>query len=638
MDQQHQLKKHNSNEGEKESRSAATHFASDTTQLKAAAITPPLSSAVPAQMKPVSYGETQDAEADLLPGDTMQLMASGDEGESPSPPSEESNNNGLPDQLKAGIESLSGISMDDVRVNYNSSKPAAMNARAYAKGSDIHLGAGQEEHLAHEAWHVVQQKQGRVKPTIMKKGNIPVNDNAGLEKEADVMGAKAANMSSSVADDKILQKKSSNSAIHQLVGERLTVLAGAEESTSAIAAPDRTGIVIEVMIQNNGAGLENAKNKIEQLAEQKKSSLNVCIAIGLNAQEGGKDVKNLVSDCAMLKEHAETLKVKCAIIPMTWHKHKDVDKGYVFPYLEARAQLGQHTKTKSLRAWAGGSAKVEKVKEGDEEAPLLKVFHRTMDADVSDDPLLGDSIKKSGKKKPKETTKDKATRLKKRNDRHKQVSDSLQGDNTLVTGGYNWDTGGLEKEPIKAKLITVVNKFEHEMREVLAKKVPQSLYLPEPNTYIPQGKKDDWDAGLISDMNNPRTAKVQMGESTFGRKGAGNSLPISHKSEISTTKPRKAWLNNFEPLIGALERENMPSIEAEFNKLVVDIHQSVLKSHTLEKTARAHGKPLKEKVRAQIDPWLADQKKVLLKKILSEVGIEEKEGAQVEEEEKKETE
>jgi len=101
------------------------------------------------------------------------------------------NNTSLPDNLKSGIENLSGYSMDDVKVHFNSAKPAQLNAHAYAQGSDIHLASGQEKHLPHEAWHVVQQKQGRVKPTIQMKGNVKVNDDIGLEKEADVMGAKA---------------------------------------------------------------------------------------------------------------------------------------------------------------------------------------------------------------------------------------------------------------------------------------------------------------------------------------------------------------------------------------------------------------------------------------------------------------
>lgn len=101
------------------------------------------------------------------------------------------NNTGLPNQLKSGIESLSGMSMDHVKVHYNSSQPAQLNALAYAQGSDIHVAPVQEQHLPHEAWHVVQQAQGRVKPTMQMKDGVPVNDDAGLETEADVMGAKA---------------------------------------------------------------------------------------------------------------------------------------------------------------------------------------------------------------------------------------------------------------------------------------------------------------------------------------------------------------------------------------------------------------------------------------------------------------
>jgi hypothetical protein len=101
--------------------------------------------------------------------------------------------NGLPAQLKSGVEALSGLSMNDVRVSYNSPAPARVGALAYAKGNQIHVGPGQEQHLPHEAWHVVQQKQGRVKPTLQAKG-LAVNDNPGLEAEADTMGQRAAQL------------------------------------------------------------------------------------------------------------------------------------------------------------------------------------------------------------------------------------------------------------------------------------------------------------------------------------------------------------------------------------------------------------------------------------------------------------
>lgn len=106
------------------------------------------------------------------------------------PVQKKKNETGMPDNLKAGIEDLSGFSMDDVRVHYNSAKPATVQALAYTQGTDIHVAPGQEQHLPHEAWHVAQQMAGRVEPTT-EVGGLPVNDNVDLEHEADVMGAKA---------------------------------------------------------------------------------------------------------------------------------------------------------------------------------------------------------------------------------------------------------------------------------------------------------------------------------------------------------------------------------------------------------------------------------------------------------------
>jgi hypothetical protein len=98
---------------------------------------------------------------------------------------------GLPPALKHGMQALSGFSMDQVRVHYHSSAPAQLQALAYAQGQDIYLGPGQESQLPHEAWHVVQQAQGRVPALWQMKGGPSVNDDRGLEAEADRMGAQA---------------------------------------------------------------------------------------------------------------------------------------------------------------------------------------------------------------------------------------------------------------------------------------------------------------------------------------------------------------------------------------------------------------------------------------------------------------
>ena len=114
---------------------------------------------------------------------------------------------GLPAQLKANVEAMSGFNMDDVIVHYNSSKPAQMKARAHTQGTDIHVPPGQERHLGHETWHVVQQKQGRVAPTAQLKG-VNVNTDDALEHEADVMGARASIFS--MSSSPVVQRKKTN--------------------------------------------------------------------------------------------------------------------------------------------------------------------------------------------------------------------------------------------------------------------------------------------------------------------------------------------------------------------------------------------------------------------------------------------
>jgi hypothetical protein len=50
-----------------------------------------------------------------------------------------------------------------------------------------------QQHPPHEAWHIVQQASGRVKPTEQIDGSVPINEDAALEAEADAMGEKAEN-------------------------------------------------------------------------------------------------------------------------------------------------------------------------------------------------------------------------------------------------------------------------------------------------------------------------------------------------------------------------------------------------------------------------------------------------------------
>jgi len=155
------------------------------------------------KMEPVQRQEGLEEEEELLQGQGMEMedeeLLQGRFTSSEAPVQRQdaaapvANHTGMPDHLKAGLEQLSGQDLSGVRVHYNSAKPAQLNALAYTQGKAIEVGPGQEQHLAHEGWHSVQQMQGRVKATRQAQG-VSINENVGLEHEADVMGAKALQM------------------------------------------------------------------------------------------------------------------------------------------------------------------------------------------------------------------------------------------------------------------------------------------------------------------------------------------------------------------------------------------------------------------------------------------------------------
>jgi len=130
--------------------------------------------------------------AQLQTEGAIQMQEKDERMEKPSP-------NGLPKEVNTQMESSIGADFSDVKVHPNSSKAPEVGALAYTQGSDIHFAPGQfqpetpkgQALLGHELTHVVQQREGRVTPTTQVKG-MAVNDDPGLEKEADQMGKKTA--------------------------------------------------------------------------------------------------------------------------------------------------------------------------------------------------------------------------------------------------------------------------------------------------------------------------------------------------------------------------------------------------------------------------------------------------------------
>ncbi|MCG8424504.1 MAG: DUF4157 domain-containing protein [Proteobacteria bacterium] len=104
----------------------------------------------------------------------------------------------LPADVQAKMEAAFAADFSAVRVHQGPHAPA-IGAQAYTQGADVHFAPGQyqphspagQELLGHELAHVVQQSQGRVAVTTQVDG-VAVNDDASLEREADQMGARAA--------------------------------------------------------------------------------------------------------------------------------------------------------------------------------------------------------------------------------------------------------------------------------------------------------------------------------------------------------------------------------------------------------------------------------------------------------------
>jgi len=172
------------------------------------------------------------------------------------------NRTGLPDNLKGGIEALSGISLDRVKVHYNSPQPAKLQAHAYTQGSDIHLASGQEKHLPHEAWHVVQQSQQRVRATLQLKG-AHINDDTSLETEADVMGARALHTPANQGTGSTMATAASTGCIQRqaILPDRLTLEAIILFLQEVIAESSEVSIADQKRIFNFMATISRAANR-----------------------------------------------------------------------------------------------------------------------------------------------------------------------------------------------------------------------------------------------------------------------------------------------------------------------------------------------------------------------------------------
>lgn len=495
---------------------------------------------------------------------------------SPAPREEKINKTGLPNQLQSGIESLSGMSMDHVTVHYNSDKPAQLQAHAYAQGSEIYLGAGQERHLPHEAWHVVQQAQGRVRPTLQIRDAVSINDDEALEQEADVMGERAAAFGgvthavpvaqSAMIPSGPVQRVSTVGAPartpHALVGAAIM----SDKAPVATAANGDRGVIIEVMEGVRASAIA----KIDSIAASATATDNRAIMIGLNRRAADSDVAALpntnflkpsaslasyaalVADATVVATHAEARGVQGGCFP-TVFSNTAPGAGYTFPFLEMRANVTLHPGTAYL---------ISRLRDATAISPVM----RSMDADVTADSLLATPVSAMGLDARKAIADLGRVPYEERevqgpNGPENSAPDMTSKGADIVSGGYLWDTApqdaafwgdGFAEHGVawNRKLtlcLETINAGEHQVRQRYNAIAPKAVYWPEPNTYMDSAARTAG-ASVALERGKNSGSDSQQRESSYYVREIG-SMAGRYMPELQTTKPLKGYFTALCDLI-----------------------------------------------------------------------------------------
>ena len=100
----------------------------------------------------------------------------------------------LPNKLLFAAKSLTGLSLENVDVIYDSPKTEQYQSDGFVKNNEIHLAKGNKGLIGHETWHMIQRIQNRVRTGEKTNPHFTINKNKNLENEAHIMGDKLMRM------------------------------------------------------------------------------------------------------------------------------------------------------------------------------------------------------------------------------------------------------------------------------------------------------------------------------------------------------------------------------------------------------------------------------------------------------------
>jgi len=185
----------------------------------------------------------------------------------------------MPADVQGKMENSFGTDFSGVNIHKDSEQANALGAFAYTQGSDVHFAPGQynpgsqkgQELIGHELTHVVQQREGRVKPDAQQHKGVNINSDPALEKEADEMGAKAAQgkmadvkkKGSGVQRQEEIGSNPENNLFnkYQMLFNRAVILRNKTEDSL---------LAWEIFARNVGSVYATAMNQFKQIVESKK--------------------------------------------------------------------------------------------------------------------------------------------------------------------------------------------------------------------------------------------------------------------------------------------------------------------------------------------------------------------------------
>ena len=347
-------------------------------------------------------------------------------------------------------------------------------------------------------------------------------------------------------------------------------------------------VLIEVMEYNLGS----AKSKVNKIGDTKKGQgvdfRSIMIAYNGKAKSSDYDAESgkikttaslanyagISGGATELQDELESNDLNGGAFPIVWSPtDPSSDNTYsLFPFLEMRARVPAHAGSNTV-------AEHTKDKAGDK-----AVIGRSMDSDVSDDPLLENTL----------STKAKSVLFTPLVSYVKSVS----------SGGYNWKTQHdnpniwntvniTEKNEYNFRLrqcIDAINLSEHIVRLQINQISSKAIYWPEPNTYMLYSLRKTGANALISESKKPKFKDSQQREAVaflLNIMQKGTYLP-----RATTTKPLKGYFdNNLIPIIKKSRAEKISYSEI-LIKIIDDIRQSHLRLEKSEDTYKWHTKQL----------------------------------------------